>query len=228
MPAEIPDGAVIVARAILNSSLWDMRPEDRVVAVTCIALCNYQAKDAWVGNSLAHLERGQFVRSWQKLARACNLSVKRTRTSIARLEKSEFLTRKRAGRYSVYTLPKYDFYQDLTNYSDSTGKKAGSNPARTGQRGSRKGPKSGQQPGNRQEGEERRKKEAGDSSPQTPPFNAVAYVETLDPAQCGSVLRMFQASNAQMDPELRTALERKAKDGAAERKAEAGRQQTPA
>ena len=125
MGAEIPDGAVVVARAILNSSLWTMRIEDRVVALTCIAIANFRDAEWWDGNQKITIKRGQFVRSWQELAKACNLPLQVVRTSIKNLENNRdnqgvpFLTRKSTQRYTLYTMPKYDFYQDLRNYSDS-------------------------------------------------------------------------------------------------------------
>lgn len=136
MPAEIPDGAVIVARAILNSSLWTMRPQDCKVAITCIALCNWSPRKWWDGKQEITIERGQFVRSWNGLAKASCLTKKQIRTSVLHLENTGFLARKSAGRYSIFTIPKYTHYQDLTKYSDSvipkTGTTSGSSRARRG------------------------------------------------------------------------------------------------
>lgn len=119
MSAEIPDGAVLIARAILNSSLWAMRPEDCKVAVTCIALCNWKDHPWFDGNNTIVIKRGQFVRSREELAEACILSIQQTRTSVQHLEKVGFLTRKSTSQYTIYTLPKYDHYQSLAKYSDS-------------------------------------------------------------------------------------------------------------
>lgn len=121
MPAEIPDGAVIVARAILNSSLWTMRIEDRIVALTCIMLCNRRRKKWFDGSRDIMIERGQFVRSREKLAEACNLPLQVVRTSLDHLKTSDFLTRTSTRDYTLYTLPKYHHYQDLTKYSDIVG-----------------------------------------------------------------------------------------------------------
>jgi len=147
MPAEIPDGAVIMARAILNSSLWTMRPEDRVVAMTCIALCNWRPRKWWDGRAEVVIGRGQFVASWDRLAKAAGLKTKVVRTSVQNLCNIGFLARHQARRYSIYTLPKYDHYQDITKYSDSAvvgaGKTSGSERAANGQRA-----------GNKQEGKE--------------------------------------------------------------------------
>src|SRR6185436_8167007 len=101
MGAEIPDGAVLVARAILNSSLWTMRMEDRIVALTCICLANWRARSWFNGKENVRIERGQFVRSWDHLAEACKLSVQTTRTSVKNLELVGFLTRKLTGHVQL-------------------------------------------------------------------------------------------------------------------------------
>ena len=119
MGAEIPDGAVIVARAILNSSLWKMRPADRIVAMTLIAICNKRPKKWFDGEAQITIGLGQVVRSREDLASDCNLPLQVVRTSIEHLEESGFLTRKLTRYYTLYTIPKYQHYQDLTNYSDS-------------------------------------------------------------------------------------------------------------
>ena len=118
MSAEIPDGAVFVARAILNSSLWTMSPTDCKVAITCIAICNKKAKKWWDGEQEITINPGQFVRSRDRLSKDCHLSVQRVRTSVLHLEKVGFLTRVLTRMYTIYTLPKYLHYQDLAKYSD--------------------------------------------------------------------------------------------------------------
>jgi hypothetical protein len=119
MGAEIPDGAIIVARAIVNSSLWEMRLEDRVVAITCLAIANKRAKKWYDGEKDIIIQRGQFVRSREQMAKACRMPLQRVRTSIENLENSEFLTRDLTRAYTIYTIHKYLHYQDLTKYSDS-------------------------------------------------------------------------------------------------------------
>jgi hypothetical protein len=131
MSAEIPDGAVIVARAILNSSLWKMRPEDRVVAMTCLALCNKRPKKWFDGLTQITIHRGQFVRSREQMAKACEMPVQIVRTSIEHLEECEFLTRNLTRAYTLYTVPKYEHYQDLTKYSDSGVRKPTQDPTRS-------------------------------------------------------------------------------------------------
>lgn len=119
MSAEIPDGAVIVARAIVNSSLWKMRPEDRVVAMTCMAIANKRARKWFDGEQDIMIQRGQFARSREQMVTACCMPLQVVRTSLDHLEEVEFLTRNVTRWYTLYTIPKYQHYQDLTKYSDS-------------------------------------------------------------------------------------------------------------
>lgn len=124
MGAEIQDGAVLVARAILNSSLWTMRAADKVVAVTCIAIASWKDGRWFDGITVIPVLRGQFVRSWAGLANDSGETMQTVRTSVQHLEKVGFLTRKPTGRYHVFTIPKYSHYQDLTKYSDSIAAKS--------------------------------------------------------------------------------------------------------
>ena len=127
MGAEIPDGAVLVARAIVNSSLWEMRPADCKVAITCITLANRRPKKWFDGHKEILIERGQFVRSREQMVDACRLPLQVVRTSVEHLERTEFLTRFLTRGYTLYTLPKYEHYQDLTKYSDNLLKDCGEN-----------------------------------------------------------------------------------------------------
>jgi len=119
MGAEIPNGAVLVARAILNSSLWTMRAEDRIVAITAICLANRLPRSWFNGKERITIQKGQFVRSWAQLSREAGLSLQVVRTSVKNLCNVEFLTRVPTGSCHLFTIPKYEHYQDLTKYSDS-------------------------------------------------------------------------------------------------------------
>lgn len=124
MSAEIPNGAVLVARAVLNSSLWTMRAEDRVLAMTCICMANWKHKSWWDGRREVPIRRGEFVTSLDKLSIASHLSKQNVRTSLQNLENAGFLTRKSTRHWTILYLPNYFRYQDLTMYSDSNGLKA--------------------------------------------------------------------------------------------------------
>ncbi len=119
MAAEIPDGAFLVARAIFNSSLWTMGNEDRILAITCIGLANWKPRKIWIDGKEVEIKRGQFLRSLDQLTEASRLSKKNVRTSLNHLISAQFLAREAAGVSFIYTVCKYDRYQDLTKYADS-------------------------------------------------------------------------------------------------------------
>jgi len=119
MAAEIPDGAVLVARAILNSSLWTQRMPDRILAITCICVANWRPRKIWFDGHQIEVGRGQFIRSIQQLAEASRLTVQNVRSSLNHLISTGFLTRIPKGQSYLYTVSKYDKYQDLTKYADS-------------------------------------------------------------------------------------------------------------
>ena len=118
MGAEIQDGAILVARAILNSSLWTMSFADRIVAITCICLACWKKKKWFDGKRQIVIERGQFVRGRRKLAKECGMTEDQLRCSLRRLESAGFVTLKVTPHYTLFEIPKYSHYQDLTKYSD--------------------------------------------------------------------------------------------------------------
>lgn len=115
---DMPEGAILVARQILESSLWEMSAQDRVVGITCLLIANHTSGSIEVGGESIHLDRGQFHASWDRLAKACRLTVEQTQESIARLITSEFLVRDRLTS-TVFTIPKYNHYQDPAKYAES-------------------------------------------------------------------------------------------------------------
>lgn len=119
MAAEIPDGAFLVARAIFNSSLWTMPDSDRILAITAIGIANWRPRKLWHNGAEVVVGRGQFIRSLKQLCEASHLKHKVVRTSLNKLIRAQFLARKRAGLSYLYTVCKYEQYQDLTKYADS-------------------------------------------------------------------------------------------------------------
>lgn len=117
MSAAIPRGYVFVARRILSSTLWQMRPETRIVALTSIVIANHRP-GKWCPDrvNVIPINRGEFVRSWRTLASECSLSVWETRTASSHLEKADFLVRKQHHRWSRFSIPKYNEYQNRDTY----------------------------------------------------------------------------------------------------------------
>lgn len=96
-----------------------MRAEDRIVAITCICLANRLPRSWFNGKERIIIQKGQFVRSWAQLSREAGLNLQVVRTSVKNLCNVEFLTRVPTGSCHLFTIPKYEHYQDLTKYSDS-------------------------------------------------------------------------------------------------------------
>jgi hypothetical protein len=125
---ELPAGAILIARKILESALWKMSAQDRVVAITCLLVANYTFGSAESGEREITLARGQFSAAWEKLARWCRLSMEKTQESVARLITAEFLTKHTEFGIHIFNIPKYEHYQDPSKYSE-TGRRSGADAA---------------------------------------------------------------------------------------------------
>lgn len=181
MPAEIPDGAVLIARAILRSSIWRMKPEDCKVAITLIALVNHAPGRWFDGFGYVAIKKGQLIRSREKLAEDCKLSIQVLRSCLKRLENEldgdgiPFLNRKSTNRYTLYTLPKYPFYQDLRNYGGKANQLLVKNAELTSQKGisnqrHMKNQPAGNQPSTPSDTPSKSKSLKSPASTQPPPF----------------------------------------------------------
>jgi hypothetical protein len=117
--AKIPGGYVHLTRQIYESSLWTMPPYCRVVAITCLALANYQTKkwfDRYAKRDVL-LNRGEFVTSVRGLADYCHVSQSLVQLALAKLQQHGFLkTRVRKGHYTLITIVKYNYYNDPKSY----------------------------------------------------------------------------------------------------------------
>ena len=217
MAAEIPDGAVIVARAILNSSLWTMRPVDRCVAMTCICLCNFTDRKWFDGEKEILIRRGQFVRGRKEFAKAAGVTEQALRTAIKHLEKTRdndgvpFLTKKSTSGYTLFTLPKYDYYQDLTNYSDFVRSKPTSHLTST-QPGPNQPLTKGQPRSNhKQEGEQgeegKKRKEGGAAASATPAPAAAPHLRAPAKSRQDLVTQMLAEVESMTPAVARHAVE---------------------
>lgn len=117
---ELPEGAVLLARKVLESSLWKMSAQDRVVAITCLLVANYTPGRAESGGREVTLARGQFSASWDKVAAWCQLPVEKTQESVARLVTAGFLSNGLVEGIPVFTISKYELYQDPSKYIATT------------------------------------------------------------------------------------------------------------
>lgn len=65
------------------------------------------------------IDRGEFLTSRDKLAKALKISVKNVLTSERRLKETNELANKTTNRYSLYRLLNYDFYNPLDKQEDN-------------------------------------------------------------------------------------------------------------
>lgn len=173
MAAEIPDGAVLVARAIINSSLWTMRPADRVLAITCICQANWRPSKWFDGRSEITIRRGEFVTSVDKLVTAGGVTRQTVRTSLKNLENCGFLTRRSTSRYTVIFIPKYDHYQDFTKYyTKPNGSQPTQTPTNDQHTPNKRPPKSQPTPNHKQEGFKREERIKGRGAASATPATA--------------------------------------------------------
>jgi len=174
--AEIPDGAFLIARALFNSSLWTMPKEDRLLALTCIGIANWKPRKIWFEGKDITIQRGQFIRSLRQLVEESRLTLQEVRTSLNHLISTHFLTRVRAGQSYLYTVVKYNVYQDFSKYSDlewapelrphQQGSQQGANRVLTGHQ---------QGANNKQESKESKESKEGEEVRASPPvtFKAI-------------------------------------------------------
>ena len=118
---EIEDGFFLVARKIVHSSLNSTRPEDFKLAINLIALANWTDQKWYDGYKKEEIfiRRGQYITSIRKLSGIVHMSEQIIRTSLARLNKSSFLTQESTQGYTKITLCNYDRYQFVGNYANT-------------------------------------------------------------------------------------------------------------
>jgi len=119
-------GFIVIWRKIEDSDLWSFDAETIGFALRCLIKANW--KDSpWKGMVV---KRGQFISSWDNIARENQLSMKRARTIVSRLKKIDFLASKGTNKFTIYTIVNYDKYQDVI---DQRGKQLGKQRASKGQ-----------------------------------------------------------------------------------------------
>jgi hypothetical protein len=88
---------------------WEYYQDSNTMRVFLHVLISANHKAAkWQGISI---ERGQFVTSYDHLAKALGLTIQNVRTSISKLKKSENLTVKSTNKFTIISVCNYDTYQ---------------------------------------------------------------------------------------------------------------------
>jgi len=103
-------GYVLVWRKMLDSGLMQM---PNTLTLFMYILVNATHKD--IKSGMIELKRGQYISGRKKLSKELKQSEQNIRTSLKKLEELKILTIKTTNEYSVYTIEKYDYYQNPDN-----------------------------------------------------------------------------------------------------------------
>lgn len=105
-------GWIKLHRCLLDKAAWQLCTDgQRVVMITVLLLANHEPK-SWVWQGEKYVcQAGQFITSYQSLARACGGTTKTVRGALDKLEKVGFLVTKRAHSGTLITVENWALYQ---------------------------------------------------------------------------------------------------------------------
>lgn len=155
------EGWIKIHRKILDWEWYD-NLNTRVLFMHLLLTVNFE-HGSWQGHDIW---RGQRITSIRKLAKECGLSIKSIRVALEHLKTTQEVAHEGHGAFSLFTVLKYDDYQDRGTINGQVGAK------------------SGQSKGNNirikriKEEEEIKKEEFGDKSP-TPSQKMIDFVTSV-------------------------------------------------
>jgi len=89
------------------------------VFIHCLLKANHTDKK-WRGHDI---KRGQFIGSYDSVAKDLNLTVSKVRTSLNKLKLTGEMTIKGGNQHTVFTIENYDSYQSLADESQTDDKR---------------------------------------------------------------------------------------------------------
>lgn len=119
-------GFITLQRQLLDWE-WYKDTKTKSLFIHCLLKANWEDKQ-WKGENI---KRGQFITSVNSLSSELNLSVKEIRNAIIKLEKTNEIIKKGANKFTLLTVVKYEFYQELTNTGANKGQTKGKQRATT-------------------------------------------------------------------------------------------------
>lgn len=101
-------GWIKIHRSIID---WEWYGDLNVsrLFIHCLLIANHEDKK-WRGKTI---EKGSFISSLGNLSQSSGLSLQSTRTAISKLQSTGELTSKGHSEYTVFTVVKYNNYQDI-------------------------------------------------------------------------------------------------------------------
>lgn len=105
-------GYIFLHRAILDHPVWLQMPAERFkVWIYVLLRANHKETKWWDGTKEVGIPCGAFVGSAEKIAEACNVTLKQSRGSLEYFERAGMLARERAAHYSLFVVTNYATYQ---------------------------------------------------------------------------------------------------------------------
>ena len=102
------EGFISLHRKIMEWE-WYQDNNARSLFIHMLLMANWKDKK-WRG---VLIKRGQFITSYESLARQIGLTAQQIRTAINKLKSTGEITHKHTNKYSVITINKYEEYQDI-------------------------------------------------------------------------------------------------------------------
>ena len=93
---------------------WSEDPFTFKIFIDCLLRANWK-DGSWKG---IEFKRGQFIASFETLSKDNGMTRRNIRTSISRLEMTGEVTRKRHGKYTIFTVNNYNLYQSNDQQND--------------------------------------------------------------------------------------------------------------
>lgn len=100
------NGFIKIHRKLLKWE-WYSDLNVRVLFFHCLLKANHKS-EKWQG---IEIKAGQFVTSYEHLAKECGLSTQQTRTALNKLKLTGEITNKTTSRYSIITVNNWNLYQ---------------------------------------------------------------------------------------------------------------------
>lgn len=118
------NGHIALWRSLLDSSLWVMRPEDRVLAIFLLLRANWRDREwfnKWQRKRVT-VKRGELISSVESMATGSNLSVRNVRTSLKHLKTDGFIDLKNSEnltrQFHHIIICNYETYQIDNSQAD--------------------------------------------------------------------------------------------------------------
>jgi len=118
---DLPEGYVLIARRIVDGELWSKLPGDRITAITCLLMANFQDGLYADENREVEVKEGTFISTPQRIAAVAKLDLHEVERALRILQGLGFVTVTSVDDLFLYSIPKYEFYQAAQNYQSRKG-----------------------------------------------------------------------------------------------------------